>query len=400
MSNPKRKREKANPLDTDIETIRQILNAFSKSPTLPDSPLKQVKLEEEQKTIHDERKIMKKDFYESPDSSAFSDEIEEGDYINETTNFSQEKPLIKLQEVKTMVNSSDSIMEENKKSFESADSDFKRINKMRSNESLFHNNLLTQDNLRNTGISPINLNTLNESITNLNSNLDISPNVYFPAFSKISEKSQEDMISMENVNFYDEKEKKYELPVKRKSEAYKQSNSVPLSNDPWNQWEKMLQKWNSSSRNCIDNSSSFQILRTLNSLNSQKSKISFEHWGHENITESENKVPVVLQNEILNHFKNSNENSVGENRKTEEKTSPMINSLRNLNLNGDSPLGLSPNAVKKTTFGGVNMSISMEFQKNDESLFSKKDSCSNFLNLEKPELAAELANSFLKQMEE
>ena len=52
------------------------------------SPLKQVKLEEEQKTIHDERKIMKKDFYESPDSSAFSDEIEEGDYINETTNFS------------------------------------------------------------------------------------------------------------------------------------------------------------------------------------------------------------------------------------------------------------------------------------------------------------------------
>jgi len=385
----KKKREKTNPLDTPNDIIRLILNSLSRSPMLQDSPLKHKKTEDSN------------DFYNSPYSSPMSeleDEIEEQhmkigmeeeliknhentkNHSNNSPELkSEEKPLIRLQEVKTM-ESVTSISEENKKNFESVDSDFKRINKLKSMDS---------PKLLLTNISPINFNQTNESIHNLDSHLDISPNVHYPAFSKISEKSQEDMPSME---FLEEK-------LKKKNEVYKHSISTPLNMEGNRSYfEKMLQRMNSNSKNLLDNSNSAQFLKTYNSFYSGKSKISLEHsFGFENfnVTE-ENFLPFLLQHEQLkSQHKNLNENSLNDYKKNEEK-SPIINSLNNLNLS-DSPKLFSPHEIAKKPSNINNKSGSFEAGKEESLFFSKKDSCSNFLNLDRTEL---MMNSMFKNLEE
>ena len=359
--------------------------------------------------------------------SEIGDEIdEEEEKQMKATTMEVEKPLIRLQQCKTL-DSCASLFEENnkifeennKKSFESVDSDFKRINKMKSletnlllNQSPSNNNYsLSPENtnmINSKGVSPINFHNFMESNITLDSHLDISPpNFHYPAFSKISEKSQEDMNSLENINFSIENEKKAEIEQKKQNEIYKHTNSTPINNElNRSQWEKILHKLNSSSRNYLDlnNSNSLQILRTLNSFNSGRSKISLEHWNLENnINDSENMLPLLLQNELIkNHLRNFNDintNMSNDSKKNNDEKSPIINSLNNLNLNGDSPKLLSPQIIKKNGNNlAFNKSISLEYNKynHEDSLFTKKDSCSNFLNLEK----TELMNSFLKNMEE
>ena len=396
VNNNKKKREKSNPLDTPPEIIRNILNTLSNS--LPDSPLKQRKMEEQHAPYGH-------DYLNSPYSSPmseFGDEIDEQHKMEEEEEMkiplspkipcqdskAEERQLIRLQEVKAM-DSCASLFEENKKSFESSDSDFKRINRMKSSESP---KMMPMESpkMMPAGISPINFNNhTNESIPNLDSHLDISPNVNYPAFSKISEKSQEDMPSMEFL------EDKMNKEIKKNSIAH--SNTTPINNETNNRsyFERMLQRFNSNSKNVLDNSYSAQLFKTHNSFYSAKSKLSLERsFGIENLTE-ENILPFLLQHEQLkNHQRTTNlEGSPVVAKKMEEKTqSPIINSLNNLNLS-DSPKLLSPPDVLRNLF---NKSGSLEAGREESFMFSKKDSCSNFLNLDK----TELMNSMLKNLEE
>lgn len=395
----KKKREKKNPLETPIEIVKDILSSLSRSPKLPDSPLKKKKINENMETIDRlmkrEHEILSPASYSSHYSD-IEDEIEENNNENYQSPLNhqahnqqifEEKPLIRLQEVKA--NDSSLSLEENKKNFESADSDFKRITKQKSN----------------TGISPLNLPFSNESIHHFDSHLDISPNLNFPAFSKISEKSQEDIPSME---FLELKEKKIQ---QRKSEIFKHSVSLNENNKSLpSQWEKIFQKLGSSSKN-LDNSTSFHILRTLNSFNSGKSKMSLEN--HLGAAGTDVNFSNMTDENLFEFFKNlknvsqNNENFVNisnESKKGERERSPIINSLNNLYI--DSPKMLSPNRNNLKLNNSNNdslkiyKSISMEYGKNyEENIFTKKDSCSNFLNLEKTNDFMN-SNSLLKNIEE